>query len=63
MTSASEQFFEMMREDQAVSDAPLIDVTLGYEIDGEPVTYTRRLTQAQLGELILQLDELADDNE
>lgn len=41
----------------------LIEVTLDYWIDGEPVTYTRELTQVQLGELIMKLDELADDNE
>lgn len=41
----------------------LIPVTLDYEIDDEPVTYTRSVTNKQLAELIMKLDEMADDND
>lgn len=41
----------------------LIEVVLDYRINGEPMTYTRQITRAQLAELIVRLDEMADDNE
>jgi hypothetical protein len=41
----------------------LIEVVLDYRIDGERVQYTRRLTEAQISDLIVEFDELADDNE
>lgn len=41
----------------------LIDVTLDYLHDEGPVTYTRRITNAQLAQLIMQLDEMADSND
>lgn len=44
-------------------DDSLIDVTLDYVINDEPVTYTRRLTVEQIGQLLTTVDEMADDNE
>jgi hypothetical protein len=42
----------------------LIDVTLDYWTDDrDHVQYTRKITNAQLAELIMQLDEMADSNE
>lgn len=63
MTSASEQFFEMVHEDRAVSDPYLIEVTLHYEGDDGSVRYTRELTNDQLAELIVKFDEMADEHE
>ncbi len=41
----------------------LIEVTLDYWTDEGHVEYMRRLTNKQLAELIMKLDELADVNE
>lgn len=41
----------------------LINVILDYRIDGEPVSYSREITSAQLAELIVQFDEMADEHE
>lgn len=41
----------------------LVYVVLNYRVDEDVVTYGRRITGEQLGELIVKLDEMADENE
>ena len=55
-----EKFPALTREEEM---GDLIDVTLDYWTDEGHVEYTRRVTRAQLGELIVKFDEMADDNE
>ncbi|MFJ2199404.1 hypothetical protein [Streptomyces violaceusniger] len=38
-------------------------VTVGLDRDGWPSPYTRNITRRQLGELLLQLDDMADETE
>lgn len=40
-----------------------VSVELRYTVDGDDVEYTRTVTRHQLGILLLQFDEMADETE
>ncbi|MFF8317151.1 hypothetical protein ACF06V_08290 [Streptomyces bobili] len=41
----------------------IVTVELGWDNDGLPTTYSREITRRQLGNLLLQVDDMADKTE
>lgn len=41
----------------------IVTVELSWDNDGLPTTYTQRVTRRQLGDLLVQVDDMAADTE